>query len=319
VTGPLRPRGHIPDDPAVVKNRVGLHWHPKIGEWRNAAAAGLPMGSNNRAKLAASSGGPGILDQTNSSTCEGHGHASAISLDYAVAGTPIDLPSPLALYYGAQLLSGALNPNGTLPPLFDQGTTPDMILKALQVFGFSSASTWGQYPANSSTLLTNPSDPNSPMVPVKPEQLHGASPLKLTGAYFITSSGNQKVLDILTVLAAGKTITDAIPASGQQFQGYSGGVLGALDGPIDHCNLIADFGWLGSADQWTTYQAALKSGDSATVSSLDQYLLVYGVNSWGLQWGEGDAPEITGGMYRGNRAFIDQVDSPCATTFQKVT
>jgi hypothetical protein len=134
----------------------------------------------------------------------------------------------------------------------------------------------------------------------------------MIGAFFVQTTGDQKLLDMMTLLAAGVTFTISIPASGPEFQGYSGGVLGALSGPIDHCTRCIDYQFSGTALQFDSFVSALRSGDTATSAALATYLTVICVNSWGT-WGTAlDVPEIGGGLFLGNRAFVDQLADPCA-------
>jgi hypothetical protein len=288
--------GHIDDHPEVVKRRLGIHLHPEIGAMR---AGALPLKSTNRAKLI-KNGGPGILNQNDTGSCEGHAHASGLTLKLALAGTPLtEVISPVGLYLGALMVDrGAVPTSGKLPPLTDSGTMPSSIQTASQTWGSTGASVWGQYPASSGTMYVTPSDPNSALIEPTPEKLYAESAYRLKGMYFVQSTGLQKVIDILTVLAAGNPVSDAIPASGQDFQGYAGGVLSYPSGAVDHANLVVDYEWTGTQEQFTQWLAG--------APSLDQYLIGYGVNSWGTSWGEADAMSgATGGTYQFNRSFFD--------------
>lgn len=302
--------GHIPDHPAVVATRAGIHLHPKYAAIRTAP---LPLASSNRSMLLPAAGGPGILDQHDTGSCEGHGHASGVTLRLALAGTPLsEVVSPVGLYYGALLVDRTPNADGSLPPLTDTGTMPSSILTAMGLWGSTGASVWGQYPASSSTMYVTPTDPNSPLIEPTPEKLYAESSFKLGGAYFVQTSGMQKVLDILCMLASGRPVSDAIPASGSQFQSYSGGILTAaqMTGDVDHCNLIVDYAWTGTQEQFTQWQAG--------ATGLDQYLVGYGVNSWSESWGESDVAGVSGGMYRFDRSFFDQLQDPCVLDVTKV-
>ena len=286
--------GHIADHPAVVARRLGFHLHPAFGAMK---AAPLPLSTNNRAKLPVSESGPGILDQHDTSSCEGHAHASGITLRLALAGTSLpEVVSPVGLYLGALLVDRAPNADGTLPDLLDQGTMPSSVLSALAIWGSCGASAWGQYPASSQTLYQDPSNPNSPLIAPTPEKLYAESGYRAGGAYFVQTVGLQKVLDILGALASGRPVSDAIPASGQDFQGYTGGVLSATSGEIDHANLIVDYEWTGTPEEFTAWQGG--------APGLDQHLIGHGVNSWGASWGEG-------GQYRFDRSFFDQLADAC--------
>ncbi|MHB8330780.1 MAG: C1 family peptidase [Acidiferrobacteraceae bacterium] len=275
--------GHIPDHPAVVARRLGLHHFRGIGAMRTA-----PLGpTSNRAKLW------GIWDQHDASGCEGCAHASGVTLRLALAGTPLSEPvSNVGLYLGALLVDRQPNPDGTLPALIDQGTMPSSILTAMGLWGSCGASAWGQQPMSGATMWSDPT--TQALIEPTPEKLYAESSFKLGGAYFIQSTGNQKILDIMAALAAGFPVSIAIPASGQDFQGYKGGVLGALSGPVDHANLLVDvLSWDGK--------------DPTTA-------VFVGVNSWNQAWGEGEPgnpSNITGGMYRCNSDFIAGLQDAC--------
>ena len=296
--------GHIPDHPAVVAKRLGLPLFRKYGAMR---AGALPLATKNRAQL------KWMLNQQDTGSCEGHAHASAITLRLALAGTPLsEVISPVGLYYGALLVDCTPNPDGTLPQLFDTGTMPSSVLTAAQTWGSTGASAWGQYPASSTTMYQDPSNPQSPLIEPHPEQLFAESAFRMNGAYFVQTAGLQKVVDILTALAAGYPVSDAIPASGSTFQGYTGGVLTAeeMTGDVDHANYIVDYEWTGTQDQFTSWLGG--------ASGLDQYLIGHGVNSWGGvgcpfggDWGEVDSLNSLGGQYRFDRTFFDMVQDAC--------
>lgn len=296
-------RGHIPDHPAVEARRAGLHLHPQIGAMR---AGTLPLMTTNRAFLSAAKGGPGILNQNDTGSCEGHAHASGTTLFFAILlRALVAVVSPVGLYYGALMDDRKQNNNGTLPRLFDTGTMPSAILAGMQRWGGCAADVWGQYPASSGTLYEDPSNPNSPLIEPTPNQLYAERAFRLNGAYFVLTNGHQKLVDLMTALAAGYPVSDAIPASGPEFQGYAGGILGTLSGPIDHANLIVDYTWIGTAEQFASFLA----GDDSLAL---QYLVFHCVNSWGDGWGEVDSiAGVLGGMYRANTNYVQQASSLC--------
>lgn len=305
--------GHIPDHAAVASRRAGLHLHPMFAAMM-AVASSLPMATTNRAKLPVSEGGPGILDQHDTGSCEGHAHASGGTLKLAVVGQSQGLISPCALYLGALRFDQGLNPDGTLTTATDAGTMPSSILSAWGAFGAQLAKDDPQYPASSATILSVPSDPNSPVVLPPPERLFAASPYRYKGAYFITAQGTQRVLQALTALATGNPISDAIPASGSDFQGYTGGVLGATSGPVDHANLIVDYEWTGSAANWQAFLTALVQGNTTQAAALAVNLLFVCVNSWGetTGWGEADVMSNSrGGTYRANIDYFNGAQDLC--------
>jgi hypothetical protein len=268
--------GHRPDPIEIVRRRKGFHL---LKAKRGLGATALPPSTNNRQWLSVSAGGPGILDQGDTSSCEGHAHASGITLRFAIQRKPIRLVSPIGVYDVARMISRLPNADGSLPPLSDDGTEPNLVISGLSEWGACSAEDWGGYPASSATINEEPTA----------EDMELAAEFKLDGAYFMTSSGDQYMLDLMTALAAGYPVSGAIAAYGAAFQGYSGGILGPLDDGVDHATLWVDYdGWGGS--------------DLSKV-------VIYGVNSWSENWGEADAPGITGGMYRGSRDFAAKYSS----------
>jgi hypothetical protein len=307
--------GHIADHPAVVARRTGLHLHPKFGAIM-ARASSLPMATTNRAKLSTSQGGPGILNQGQTGSCEGHAHASGATLLLANQGKSQGLISPVALYLGALLIDRTVS-DGALSTVTDAGTMPSSIISAWQTFGARLAASDPQYPANPATLYEQPSNTNSPLILPSLETLYADSPYRFGGAYFLTGASTSPayLLSALATLASGYTLTDAIPASGSEFQNYTGGVIGALSGPIDHANLLVDTQWTGSAPDWATFCSALTSGDASTVTRLAMAtsaagipnLIFWGVNSWSTAWGTGDpVSTMSGGLYMANLDYFTQ-------------
>jgi hypothetical protein len=320
--------GHIPDTAEAIAARKGLDQHPGFGaRIRPALGIGaLPLRTNNAAKLPRAAGGPGLLNQTDCSGCEGHAHASGGTLFFACEGTPLpDVISPVGLYLGALMIDqqAQANPDGSLPLLYDFGTMPESIQKAWAKYGATGAGAWGQMPAGTATLYQNPNDQaavnaDGPLIQPAPEQLASEFSVKFGGAYFIQTAGLQKVLQLLAALAAGYQVSDAIAASGPAFQGYTGGIITGVQmtGDIDHANLVIDYAWTGAAEQFTAWQGG--------ASGLDQYLVGYGVNSWGGvgcpyggDWGEANPLNGLGGQYRFDRTFVDNLQSPLVLDLQR--
>lgn len=274
----MNPRGGYRPDPEIVRQR-----RPKFHMLKSARGLGvsaLPTSTNNRQFLPVSRGGPGILDQGQTGSCEGHAHASGFTLARAIRGAPIALRSPIALYTMARIMGETPGADGELPPLVDDGTEPSLVLQAAQTWGAPAASDWGNYPADPATINRPPNL----------GELEAADGFRLKGAYFLTSSGDQFCLDLMTAFAAGFVCTGAIAASSAAFNNYRSGVLGPLDDEIDHATLWVDGSW-----------------DGVNPSSL----VVYGVNSWSVGWGEDDAG-VGGGMYRCSAAFLQKYSQDCA-------
>jgi hypothetical protein len=308
----LHARGHIADHPEVVRRRAGLHLHPLFGA---ILATVLPLATTNRVNMPPAKGGPGILNQTDVGGCEGCAHAGGGTLWLAGQGKSKGLISNVALYLGALMFDQTLNPDGTLSTITDTGTQPSSVLSGWQTFGARLAANDPQYPMNSSTLYKTPGDANSPLIlPAVDSGLYADSPYRFNGAYFITATGPARLLQLLTVLASGRPVSDAIPASGQQFQSYTGGILGALEGPVDHANYIVDYEWTGTPTDWVSFVVAIQQNDVATTARLAVNLVFHCVNSWGdnTGWGEADAVStMIGGTYRANIDYINQAEDLC--------
>ena len=304
------PRGHIPDHDAVVDARTGFHLHPEYGAIRSQPT--LPLFTSNRALLPRDKGGPGLRNQFDASGCEGCANSSGGTVQLALDGTRLAEPiSHIGTYYGGLMCDAPPpNPDGTLPPLLDVGTMPSSILSGWQLFGGSAESAWGQLPMSSRTMYIDPSGqnpavPQGALIQPTPNQLYAGRSCRLNGAYFLTSGGVALVRDVMRCLSAKKVLTNAIPASGDAFQGYMGGVLGALDGPIDHAQLAIDYTWTGTQAQLDAFLA----GDDSLVT----LVILHGVNSWGGAgcpdggtWGELDSINNLGGQYRADANFIKQ-------------
>jgi intein/homing endonuclease len=244
--------------------------------------------------------------------CEGFAHGSGGTIDLAVQGKSQGLISPSLLYLGALLFDQGFNADGTLTAVTDTGTMPSSILSAWRTFGALLAANDDQYPISQQVLYQDPSNQNSPLILPPPEKLYASSPYRFNGAYFITTQGPARLLQAMAVLAAGHPISNAICASGPEFQGYRGGIMGMLSGPIDHANLIVDYEWIGTVADFATFVTALQQGSTSTIAALSKYLILHCINSWSEGWGEGDAvATVSGGMYRASTVYFDQAADLC--------
>lgn len=264
-------KGHIPDPEAVRQRRAGFHL---LKAKHMLGASPLPLATSNRQFFDPSMGGPGIQDQGSTGRCEGFAHSGAITTRFAIQRKPIARVSPTGIYTVARMISRLPNADGTLPPLTDDGTEPSLVVAGLSEWGVCSAKTWGDDPDDPSKVNDEPT----------PQQLEAAGEFTLLGAYFMRSSGDQFLRDLMTALAAGYPCTGAIAASSAEFEGYSGGVLGPLDDDVDHATLFLDYSW-----------------DGANLASL----VVTAANSWGIGWGEA-------GFYRCNADFLRKYANDCA-------
>jgi hypothetical protein len=247
-----RSTGLVRDHAEVVKRRVSF-------QAMRLGAPVLPLAVD------LSSFAPPIRDQNGFGMCVGEAYSAAANTRLAVAGTPVDAISPYCVYKLARCLDRA----GASTPLADSGTSPGSAIAAFQNWGVVSDATWGQ--EDPSTLNAEPTL----------AELEEASDFTLNGAYFLQSSGDQRVVDICTALASGFPLGLSLAASGAEFNDYSGGVLGALSGPLDHENYCVGY-TLSAPGDWSSVVLTMR-------------------NSWGVGWGES-------GSYRANRAFVDQCE-----------
>ncbi len=303
--------GHLPDAPAVVDARVGLHLHPEYGAMK---AGTMPPFTTNRQKLR------WLVNQTDIGGCEGCAHGSGTTLQLANDGTPLDEPvSHIGLYLQALMIDAPLNADGTLPWLVDVGTMPSSILGGMLTYGGAKQSVWGQMPMSSGTMYSRDSGaPEGALIQPSPTQLFGGRAFRLNGAYFLQSTGVALVRDLVRVMASGRVLTNAIRASGSAFQQYTGGVLGALSGAVDHAQLQADYTWTGAQSDMDAFMG----GDDSKATLLQ----IHGVNSWGGvgcpdggDWGEVDSLNLLGGQYRGNSAFIQSAEDWCVLDLTRVS
>jgi hypothetical protein len=272
------PTGHRRSPAAIISRRAGFHLfrHERISAVR---AAPLPASTNNVAKLPVGEGGPGIPDQGQDPTCEGQAHRGAGMLRLALAGTPVAPISAKMLYAGSFLVSRQPDPiTGMLPGIGTDGTETDLVLQGWQAWGACSEADYLNAPYTNEPDLV---------------QLEKGAVARMDGAYFVTSSGAQRLTDIATALAAGFPVSIALPASGPAFQGYSGGVMTAAQftGDVDHENYIVDLlSWDGKDLNTAVWKLA---------------------NSWG-QWGEG-------GLYRVDSSAIQIFDGPAVINVSRVS
>lgn len=77
-----------------------------------------------------------IFDQGPTGSCEGHRAAQALTVAFVHLGSPLlFVPSPGGIYADARLVGRKRNPDGSLPPLTDEGATTGDVIKALATFG----------------------------------------------------------------------------------------------------------------------------------------------------------------------------------------
>lgn len=195
------------------------------------------------------------MDQGQTGSCTGHATSGASYAALAAAGTPLSwVPSPHGIY----TLGRAIDRADPATALTDDGAEPNQVMRGI--------SEWGVRPMLAPTADGRLSDCEPETINEEPAlgelELDGLA--LLLGEYGITSTGAQLEEELKVALfVAKKPVTLAIAGGSDAFQGYSGGVLEALNAPLDHYIY---------ADGYET----LPSGE----------FVLHVVNSWGVDgWG----------------------------------
>src|SRR5260370_23912208 len=119
---PTYGKGYVADAPWRLKRSI---WraHQELGIWAFPTPRKLLLKP------------PGILDQGATGSCTGH--ATALAVWTKLGGM---LPSPIAPYTGARMLSRA--PDATAP-LLDEGAEPAIVMQPYEKFGAPPAAVSG--------------------------------------------------------------------------------------------------------------------------------------------------------------------------------
>lgn len=163
-----------------------------------------------------------VYDQGQTSSCVGWAFAQAVKLRLAKMGTPIELPSPEAIYVCARAMERqmkGLSPSDS--PLQDQGSIPALAVAAMQKWGIASMAAW---PFDPATINDEPDL----------EELEVASAFQLLSSGYarITSTGTQRLTDIKQAIANGYPVAIGI-AVDHEFEQYNGKGLVTAPNPGD--------------------------------------------------------------------------------------
>jgi len=191
-----------------------------------------------------------IWNQLQTSSCVGWAFAQAVQLRCAVAGTPIPMPSPEAIYVAGRAEERKLA--GLTPaqsPLQDNGTQPSLAVAGMGEIGIPSMTAWPFDPA------TINDEPNL-------EELEVASAFKLTGIARVQSTDSQRLADIRQAISSGYPVAIGTQVD-QAFEDYNG--KGLIQAPDPNALLG------GHMMHLVGYRA-----DGA----------FRGVNQWGTSWGD---------------------------------
>ena len=206
--------------------------------------------------------GPGILDQTVTSSCVGHGIDGAIETRLNFLGTPVPHKSPLGIYDIARCMErideNPDTPVDQLPALTDNGSVPS--------YGWKGLSTWG-VPAYSQRPTTPEDVNNGPFL----GQLEDSITFKLDGAYRIEATGSGIFQAFQQAVFSGFPVTLAIQVD-QAFEDW-GNNWSPSEAPItapNPSNILGGHYLYGIG--WNT----LSNGQ----------LVAECVNSWNPTWGD---------------------------------
>lgn len=275
-------RGHIVAPPEVRARRKKI---AMLAARRPALMGGatLPL-SVDLSQFITGNGGPGIPNQGDAGACEGFAFRTAIGARMAFLGKPIARPAALGIYK----LARRIDLSDMSQPLADSGTMTDSAEAAVSKWGVVSETTWGELAADGT--------PDMNAINVDPDlsKLEKAALCKFNGAYALTDdmASDQLIVDILTALAAGYLVCYSLPASGADFQNYSGsGTVPSLTGPIDHENVIC----------------------GCTIPEAGAYdqAVIKAANSWDITWGDA-------GFYTLTRAELALCDEPMVVDVEEV-
>lgn len=218
--------------------------------------------------------GPGILDQTETSSCVGHGIDGAIETRLSFLGAPIPHKSPLGIYDIARCMERADEyqdtPVDQLPALTDNGAIPSYGWKGLATWGVPS---YNQRPTDVAEVN------NGPFL----GQLEDSVSFKLDGAYRIEATGSGLIQAFQQAVFSGFPVTLAIQVD-QAFENW-GNNYNSSNPPVTAPNpnrilgghYIYGIGW----------------------ETVNGKFIVECVNSWNTDWGDD-------GCLWGDGSFLDQ-------------
>jgi len=229
---------------------------------------------------------PPVGNQDQIGACNSYGTKDGASTSLVKAGHPVPgYFAALHLYRATRCMERAaagLDP--ATNPLTDSGANPDDVLAVIHNWGMqTSAAECGEI--GPSAALSAYEDQHCNDEPTAREFEQDSS-FKVVGGFDITSTGDQRLLDVSNALAAGYAVGISVYAADARFQGYSSGVL--PDPPAG-----------AGCDHWN-YLVGL---------DLTTGPLFVGVNSWtATNWGRawGSAP---GGLWLGGPGIIQAADA----------
>ena len=202
-----------------------------------------------------------VLDQTQTSSCTGHGTAMGATIAMRANGTLLDMISPRGCYGVGRAMDRVSSARGTLPPLADNGCEVAQVVAGIQIYGTR--------PMGDKVIVDGAqvnSDCGPANVNDEPDlaELVSSYATRLLGAHMIVSQGMQRIVDISLALDAGYPIVFGTFVD-TAFEQYSGGVFGAakLSDPDGGGHALCCLGYTGA----------------------NKSFVGIGRNSWGKRWG----------------------------------
>ena len=246
----MRPCGYIQDHPDIT--------HPDADLLLGAFGTSTPD-SVDLEPFA-----PPVFDQNTTSSCTGHGTATAIQI--ALAGKSVFIPSPRGIY----AVGRAVSRRSPIDALTDEGAMPDSVVRGI--------STWGVWPMGPTGAAY--SDVNARNVNVEPSlgELETASRSLVVGAHTIQPIGDRRVEGARQALAAGYPVCVGVYVD-TQFEKWKRG-----DPPVGTPNFTDPNG----GSHWVCVVGY------STVGGVTIFKVR---NSWGVEFGDG-------GNILGNEDFM---------------
>ena len=140
---------------------------------------------------------PDVLDQNDTSSCVGHASGCSIATTCAAQGRPLGfIPSPKDIYTDGRGIDRVPNPDGSLPPLQDNGCEPNQAMRGIAEVGLAPMAV----PSDGGP----PSDCRPATINDEPTltELERQSPLLAPGEKRIDSIGAERITDICLALAS---------------------------------------------------------------------------------------------------------------------
>lgn len=228
-----RGRGHRPNHPSR-RPRTALS-HPELSKVLTGTDA-LPDHTEN-AKCC-----PPVMDQVQTSECEGHTEAEFVYTQLGLQGTPLDfVPSPTDIYQGSNGLQRAADNLGVpveqLPPLTDSGLEP--------AFATTWVADYGVVPMKPIPGQNSDADPATAANEVDPEVVARGATMLVRGAAAVELPAETRVDGLCRLLAAKKVMKVALYAGSYEFQNYGVNSL-PMSAPVpnpgsDHAVLLVDY------------------------------------------------------------------------------